>query len=78
MADSELKYTRAMALRRMSGADFLNMGSDRMVFVKPVDYAGVRTFGVFSAAGEELGTADSFELARATAFKNDFDVVTLH
>ncbi|PIW26548.1 MAG: hypothetical protein COW30_14435 [Rhodospirillales bacterium CG15_BIG_FIL_POST_REV_8_21_14_020_66_15] len=67
-----------MALRRMSGQDFLALGSDKIVFVKPVKADGSLSYSVYSAAGEELGRADSFELAEATAFKNDFAVATLH
>lgn len=78
MPGSDFQNHRAMALRKMSGADFLGLGSDKVVFVKPIDYAGVRTFAVFSAAGEELGTAESLELAEATAFRNDFAVAALH
>ena len=78
MADSRSQNYRAMALRKMSGTEFLALGADKIVFVKPIDYAGVRTFGVYSASGEELGTADTFELAEATAFRNDFAVAALH
>jgi|GEM_PF-1273993 hypothetical protein len=69
---------KAMALRRMSGTDFLALGSDKIVFVKPVAAEGSKAYGVYSASGEELGWAESFELAEATAFKNDFAVATLH
>ena len=78
MADNQPNNFRAMALRKMTCADFLTLGADKIVFVKPIEYAGVRTYGVYSASGEELGTADSFELAEATAFRNDFAVATLH
>jgi hypothetical protein len=78
MSDRTPANFKAMALRRMSGTDFLALGSDKIVFVKPVAAAGRQSYGVYSASGEELGHADSFELAEATAFKNDFAVATLH
>ena len=69
---------RAMALRRMSAPDFLALGADKIVFVKPMTAEGGMTYGVYSASGEELGRAASPELAEATAFKNDFAVAALH
>ena len=69
---------KAMAMRRISKPDFLALGADKIVFVKPVNADGMTAYGVFSASGEELGQAASFELAEATAFKNDFAVAALH
>ena len=78
MTDRTPGNFKVMALRRMSGPDFLALGTDKIVFVKPVTAKGGTAFGVYSASGEELGLAESFELAEATAFKNDFAVATLH
>lgn len=69
---------RAMALRRMSVDEFLALGSEKIVFVKPVPAPNGAAFGVYSATGEALGMAESYELAEATAFQNDFSVATLH
>ena len=70
--------TKVMALRRMSGADFLALGTEKIVFVKPVRSTDGKAYGVYSASGEALGTAETFELAEATALQNDFAVATLH
>jgi hypothetical protein len=78
MTDRTPGNFKAMALRRMSAPDFLALGADKIVFVKPIAVAEGMSYGVYSASGEELGSADSFELAEATAFKNDFAVATLH
>ena len=45
---------KAMALRRMSAPDFLALGADKIVFVKPMTAEGGMTYGVYSASGEEL------------------------
>ncbi len=78
MATSKTDLLKAMALRKMSGPDFLSLGAENVVFVKPVTGREGAAFGVFSAAGEALGTATSAELAEATALQNDFSVATLH
>lgn len=78
MTDRTPGNYKAMAMRRMSGQDFLALGADKIVFVKPVQAEGAMSYGVYSASGEELGWADTFELAEATAFKNDFAVAPLH
>lgn len=78
MTDRTPGNHKAMALRRMSASDFLALGADKIVFVKPVVTGDARAYSVFSASGEELGRAESFELAEATAFKNDFAIATIH
>ncbi|MEK9673251.1 MAG: hypothetical protein VW268_12235 [Rhodospirillaceae bacterium] len=78
MTERAQTNTKVMALRRMSGADFLALGTENLVFVKQVAGTEGQTFGVFSASGEALGTAETYELAEATALQNDFAVATLH
>lgn len=62
----------------LSPEEFLQLGQDAVALIRPVTTKAGVIYGIFSATGEHLGTAQNRETAQATAIQNDLHPVDLH
>lgn len=63
--------------KNLSPKDFLQLGMDRVVYIKPVDVEGVQAYAIQAADGTTLGVEDSFDHAVGAVQNSDLDTVLL-
>lgn len=65
-------------LRNMTEDDFLALGAQHFVYVRPVEFLGKTHYSVHAADGKALTLANSRDLAEQVISKTDFEPVILH
>jgi hypothetical protein len=55
-----------------------SIGADHLVYVRPLMVDGQAVFGIYSAAGAQIGTAPSRDVAFALAIQNGVEPVSVH
>lgn len=62
----------------LTAEDFLALGAETTAFVKAMEIEGKPAYGIFSALGQQLGYADSFDVAQAAVRQHDLEPVSVH
>jgi hypothetical protein len=62
----------------LSPEEFLQLGQDAVALIRPVSTKAGVIYGIFSATGEHLGTAQNRATARAAAIQHNLHPVDLH
>ncbi|NQU61841.1 MAG: DUF1150 family protein [Rhodospirillales bacterium] len=62
----------------MSAKDFAEWGSGNVAYIRPLDLNGKTIYAMFSANGQQLGLAESLDLAHAAVIQNDLQPVNVH
>jgi len=57
---------------------FAMLGVPNLAYVRPVQVEGVNVWGVYTANGQQIGVAESREIALALARQSDFEPVNVH
>lgn len=63
--------------RDLSSQDLLQLGMDRVVYIKPVTLEGVQAYAIQAADGTTLGVEESFDHAVGSVQNSDLDTVLL-
>lgn len=65
-------------LKALSQEDFLNLGVDHIVYIKPFNAQDKTTYSMHAADGTYISSHENKEIAALTAVSNDLAPVTLH
>jgi hypothetical protein len=65
-------------LRGLSMADFKDLGSGDVVYVRETEYMGKTHYAVINADGQTLSLATSMDNAENAILNSDFESVSLH
>lgn len=65
-------------LKNMTADAFALLGTQEVVYIKPVNRNGVSGFAVHAANGEELAILESREAAFEAAVENDMTPTQIH
>ncbi len=64
-------------VRALSPDDFMQLGMDRVVYIKPVEVEGVKAYAIQAADGTTLGVEDSFDHAIGAVQNTEMNTVLL-
>jgi hypothetical protein len=62
----------------MSPGDFTEWGVPYVAYIKPVVLEDSTAYAIFAANGQQLGIADTLDMARAVVVQNDLEPVNVH
>jgi len=77
LKDTNQAKPAARNARTLSSSDFLQLGMDRVVYIKPVEIEGSRAYAIRAADGTTLGVEDSFDHAIGAIQNSDLSTVLL-
>ena len=66
------------AIKHLSKQNFLDLGRDRICYIRPVYTHGSMLFGLFNANGEELSIFPDEKTAKQAATFGELKTLTLH
>ena len=61
-----------------SVGEFIYLGLDEIAYIKPVLQDGENIFGIYSADGEQIGSAPEYGLACAMTIQSDLHPLNVH
>ena len=72
------KSSRSGPSTLMSAHDFTEGGVQHVAYIKPVVIEDTTAYAIYAANGQQLGTADTLNMARAVVIQNDLEPVNVH
>jgi len=70
--------TGSFNIRKLSAAEFGNLGMSQIAYVKPVMVDGTRAFAIHAADGTPIGAAPSAQLAAAAIRQHEMEPALVH
>lgn len=77
LKDINEQNKKKVNVRTLSPDDLLQLGMDRVVYIKPVEVEGIKAYAIQAADGTTLGVEDSFDHAVGAIQNSDLNTVLL-
>jgi hypothetical protein len=72
-----LQFSNTM-LRQITPEAFALLGTPELAYIHPVTTPEGQLYGIFSASGDQVGVAESSEIAFAAARQHGLEPVSVH